>query len=126
MKTIKTAEATGPALDWLVAKCEGIEVAIRRSSVDRHMYLWLPLDMRTNECGEYSPSTNWAQGGAIIERARIAIQPVDGYLDFSWVAAGDSAMLEVFPYEGTTALEAAMRCYVAAQLGDKVEIPEEL
>jgi len=71
-------------------------------------------------------STDWAQGGPIIERARLAIQPVDGYIGFSWVAAGDSATLEVFPYEGTTALEAAMRCYCASQLGDEAEIPEEL
>ena len=27
MKTIKVSEATGPALDWLVAKCEGYKTA---------------------------------------------------------------------------------------------------
>jgi hypothetical protein len=29
-------------------------------------------------------------------------------------------------YEGPTPLIAAMRCYVASQLGDEVEVPDEL
>ena len=29
MKTIKVSEATGPVLDWLVAKCEGVNAAMR-------------------------------------------------------------------------------------------------
>ena len=30
MKTIKVSEATGPALDWLVAKCEGTEITFSK------------------------------------------------------------------------------------------------
>jgi hypothetical protein len=52
---MKTSELTGAALDWAVAKCEGVLMRWERSTHDE-----APL--------EYSPSTDWAQGGPIIER----------------------------------------------------------
>jgi hypothetical protein len=68
----------------------------------------------------FSPSELWAQGGPIIERDRIAIDP---YVTHSqWGANKDGA----FYRDGPTPLIAAMRCYVASKLGDEVEIPEEL
>lgn len=132
---IKTSEAIGPALNWLVAKCAGIEVVIRRSSVDRHMYLWLPLDIRTNGgCVEYSPSIDWPQGGPIIERERIEI--CHWFSDQQWHAANNTKLAyddsgefitgSDFLTTGPTPLIAAMRCYCASKLGDEVEIPEEL
>ena len=52
----ETAELTGAALDWAVAKCEGEPV--------------------------YSYSTNWLFGGPIIEREQIGVFPVET----GWVA----------------------------------------
>lgn len=118
---MKTSELTGRALDRMVAKCEGYPVEMSKTGF---LIFADPLIQCGPRGSVYSPSTNWAQGGLIIERARIAVVPVDNYSQFSWIAAGNEAMLEVFPYEGSTALEAAMRCYVGAQFGD--EIPEEL
>jgi len=109
---MKTAELSGAALDWAVAKCEfsgceGWDETL--SGVDA------VSDM---EGKVFSPSTDWAQGGAIIERERICL--IDQGGDY-WQA--QCGWKEAF---GDTPLIAAMRCYVASKLGDEVELPEEL
>ena len=55
---LKTSELTGAALDWAVAKCEG--------------YVGVALQERTGT-DWYSPSTDWSQGGPIIEREKLCI-----------------------------------------------------
>jgi hypothetical protein len=113
---MKTSELTGAALDWAVAKCEG-----------------QPNEWMADHKRGYinSPSTDWAQGGPIIERECICIHQRMG--ETAWWA--DYANPQVKP-EGTghrflfkqapTPLIAAMRCYVASKLGDDVDVPEEL
>lgn len=99
---MKTSELTGAALDWAVAKCEGVDVT--------HLYAW---DYSRNKF-----STNWAQGGPIIERELLLLRPYG----LSWECSmGGTNWLK-----GTTPLIAAMRCYVASKLGDEVEVPQEL
>ena len=93
---MKTNQLTGHALDWAVAKA----------------------------IGEYKPvavpsySTDWAQGGPIIERERITVIAMP---NGTWAT---STPLHSFHHP--TPLIAAMRCYVASKLGDEVEIPAEL
>jgi hypothetical protein len=66
-------------------------------------------------------STDWAQGGPIIEREIDMLVKQDSGL---WLASvPDPKMPFVL---GPAPLIAAMRCYVASRLGDKVDIPEEL
>jgi hypothetical protein len=70
--------------------------------------------------------TDWAQGGPIIERERIATW-FERYEDEDaglpcWFAAKYGER----EYPGPTLLIAGMRCYVASKLGDKVEVPDEL
>ncbi len=113
---IKTNELTGAALDWAVAKCEGIELT-------NGCYNRLLVDGRMSRGQEmlapYNPSTDWAQGGPIIEREKTAIKE-NGYGHwFAKVGAGKWM-------HGPTPLIAAMRCYVASKLGDDIDIPEEL
>lgn len=102
MKTIKVSELTGTALDWVVAKCEGV---VYDNSA------WT------------SYSTDWAQGGPIIEREAITVSDGSPVRGLEWMACdrGSSCI-----QHGPTYLIAAMRCYVASKLGDSVEIPEEL
>ena len=101
---MKTSELTGAALDWAVAKCEGF--------VDRlDLTPWEFL--RYREDHNYEPSTDWAQGGPIIERESMGVFP----LEKGWAAGFQN---------GSTPLIAAMRCYVASKLGDEVEVPNEL
>lgn len=107
---MKTSELTGPALDWAVAKLEGYEPFTDGISwiIDRAgTYQQLP---------KYS--TDWEQGGPIIERERIELKPT---------YAGWAAFLGNKTFaNGPTSLIAAMRCYVANKIGDEVAIPEEL
>lgn len=108
---LKTADLTGPALDWEVAKCEGMEMRAWRTY---------------KRLNRVNFSTDWAHGGPIIERERIGL---DFYEDGShenggaWGAATHEGTVHAL---GPTPLVAAMRCYVAAKLGDEVQIPEEL
>jgi hypothetical protein len=104
---MKTNELTGAALDWAVARCEG--------GVGENQLIgaW------------YAPSTDWAQGGPIIEREGITLTQYDDYPNWS-------ATLYATDYNehthvtAPTPLIAAMRCYVASKLGDDINIPEEL
>lgn len=116
---MKTNELSGAALDWAVAKCEGI--------LDIYFDEESGTDLLPQiETVFFKPSTDWAQGGAIIERERIRVTPMDGY----WDALYHDNLFEEDGSEhyqtGATPLEAAMRCYVASKLGDEVQIPEEL
>ena len=101
---MKTSELTGAALDWAVAKCEYFPV---RNGFD-------------DNCPEYS--TDWAQGGPIIEREGINVWVFD---DVTWKAENSFVGVDCV-YEGPTPLIAAMRCYVASKLGDEIDIPKEL
>jgi hypothetical protein len=116
---MKTTELTGAALDWAVAQCEGA------NSVAACYYDEDELPMCRDEAPhmEWKPSTNWAQGGAIIEREAITILSVD---DYEWCAAIGELYYEDDNPRSPTPLIAAMRCYVASKLGDEVEIPDEL
>jgi hypothetical protein len=115
MKTIKTAELTGAALDWAVSKCEGVDVT--------HLYAW---DYSRNKY-----STDWSQGGPIIERlgfSRIVTNISEGYtVSKKLVTLTDDDEFICWVHGvGPTILIAAMRCYVASKLGDTVEVPKEL
>lgn len=98
---MQTKDLLPPALNWAVAKA----------------------------LGEYRPvpvpaySTDWSQGGPIVERHEIELRIKDGeWFAECWL----SSMTKHATEEGPTPLIAAMRCYVAAELGDEVDIPEEL
>lgn len=75
----------------------------------------------------FSPSTDWAQGGPIIDREmREHGFDVWRTADMAQCAATYERGLPDSYIYGSTPLIAAMRCYVASKLGDEVEIPEEL
>jgi hypothetical protein len=108
-------ELSGAALDWAVAKCEGFEAFTDGIS-------WI-----IDHAGSYQPlpkySSDWAQGGPIIERELIRLDTACNYTDGKWKARIDSVGGW---WPGETPLIAAMRCYVASKLGDEIELPEEL
>jgi hypothetical protein len=68
----------------------------------------------------WSPSTDWAQGGEIIEREKMRV--AYNFDEHIWEAGWDCHVKGW----ADTPLIAAMRCYVASKLGDEIEIPEEL
>jgi hypothetical protein len=130
---VKTNELSGAQLDWAVAKCEGVAVAY-----DRMNGWWETSDPRYAEPNDpevFSPSTDWAQGGLIIEREKLGVWWATHYVDADGVEYGNHWYCETgctddnydsqHVAEGATPLVAAMRCYVASKLGDKVECKEE-
>lgn len=124
---MKTSELTGEALNWAVAKCEGA-TNFRYDTVATY---WVTLDGKDRALSKgwaqsFCPSTDWSQGGPIIEREGIGL---DQYADYPrWQAftpAPEQPSGQAI-CNGPTPLIAAMRCYVASKLGDEVEIPNEL
>lgn len=111
---MKTSELNGAALDWAVAKCEGLLAFGYRTDGER-----LSVEDSDGNVEGFMPSTDWAQGGPIIEREGIALYLENVSFPNIWGATDgyDKA-------EGTTPLIAAMRCYVASKLGDEVDVPE--
>ena len=112
---MKTAELIGAALDWAVARCEPNMLDLYYSDDNEPLILEEAPDYHQ----VWEPSSNWVQGGPIIERERININDFGGE---GW-EADDS--LGRYGY-GSTPLIAAMRCYVASTLGDDVDVPNEL
>lgn len=108
---IKTSDATPLQLNWLVATCEGAD----EETLDP-----ITFKYTAHASGGWCFSTDWSQGGPIIERERILIEP---HSRTEWCA---TYKCPDAIFDGPTPLIAAMRCYVASKLGDEVEIPEEL
>jgi hypothetical protein len=106
---MKTSELTGAALDWAVAKCEGFDPETLNTKTG------VVYSLRY---GVYTPSTDWAQGGPIIERERFEFRQANTGMQASYQGGAT--------WFGPTHLIAAMRCYVASKLGDDINIPEEL
>lgn len=76
---------------------------------------------------KYTPSTDWKEGGLIIEREKIEFTRCHGFWRARMEYTNDDSMRSQFSEEeGETHLIAAMRCFVASRLGDVVDIPEEL
>lgn len=125
MPKIETSELTGAALDWAVAKCEKLDPVW--DEVREDFYLAADHMHNLTHLREYRPSTDWAQGGPIIDREWIQLEPWPNESDenFRWKATQFDLPQELEVY-GPTPLIAAMRCYVASKLGDTVDVPGEL
>jgi Protein of unknown function (DUF2591) len=130
MRKIKTSEATPLQLNWLVAKCEG-----KKPYFTVHEGRPVGLVFIDNfNTARYS--TDWAQGGPIVDCADIQwcrlngqIEAWSGFDYIDWRVNWDSEarMPDGAGFgTGSTVLIAAMRCYVASKIGDEVEVPEEL
>lgn len=151
---MKTSELTGAALDWAVAKAAGHTIGIvfgrgacRYPGVHARNYAGgtdsmpfvLASTLKEARDADYpgvffsgtrywTPSTNWSQGGPIIEREHIGVcyyREADGWEVPNW-AAWRTDTDDRVQFMGETALIAAMRCFCSAKLGDEIDIPEEL
>lgn len=131
MNLVKVQELIGPVLDWAVAKCEYDELAAAT----------IQFPANSKYYPKITPSTDWSQGGPIIEREGILLRAIrkEGHsLNNQWLAMYDNGNTGTFVHwvnksviasvysSGPTPLVAAMRCYCCATLGDEVDIPQEL
>lgn len=136
MCSVKVSDLQGVALDWAVAKAEGLPV--RRdpmgfgSGSESGFWLWEATGHKLGRYGligrEYSPSTKWEQGGPIVDELRDLSQ-----YQFLIEGDGESTHVLSWPKEhvfysgrGATTLIAIMRCFVASKMGDFIEVPASL
>ena len=128
MALVKTSELTGAVLDWAVAECEG-----KNPNTEYTKPCEYGLFPSWREGDGFGPliqnySTDWAQGGPIIEREGIdcrKVGPSEWEPRTLWcgLKRHNDVILNM---QGPTPLIAAMRCYVASKLGDEVDVPGEL
>lgn len=127
---VKTSELEGAALDYAVAVALEMKVIVHAPNSFRydvadgiHCSTYGctigPASM-TGDDEEYSPSTDWSQGGPLIEQYKIITDPPNDNCP-SW-----GAWLGIDAGDGPTALVAICRAIVSAKLGDTVDIPDEL
>lgn len=106
---MKVSELTGSLVDYWVAKTTGGTFNYKDGRVTGWAY---------GEPYHFSPSTTWAQGGSIIEREQMTLEPSD-IKQGGWVASHPNWPYRVY---GPTPLIASMRAYIASKFGD--EVPE--
>ncbi|HFL2728906.1 TPA: phage protein NinX family protein [Pseudomonas aeruginosa] len=111
---VKTCELEGPALDWAVAKADGWDFS-------KEYYRIMVQG--------YCPSTDWRQGGPLIEKYRFEFEwvgndwhgePLNFFTACGFDMPADAASA------GPTHLIAACRAIVRAKYGKTVNVPAEL
>jgi hypothetical protein len=134
----KVSELEGELLDAAVAMAEN--AGIEPEWIDVSTFEDLAKGSRRMVHGgpgrAHLYSSNWADGGPIIERERILLSPLDGEWRAVHTPSGHNDDAEPFDEysksfgptprvaaHGHTALIAAMRARVASRFGDEVELP---
>jgi hypothetical protein len=113
---MKVSELQGAMLDYWVARAEGKMTPSIRCG---NPYYSVPGGQHY-----YSPSTDWSQGGPLVEREKITLEPNPYGLE-QWAACHgphDKEPIWIW-INGATPLIAAMRCLVASKFGE--EVPDE-
>lgn len=116
---VKTSELVGLSLNWAVAKSEDYDDQLRVFFEELRDYG--RTQVHDDEWVYYAPSTDWAQGGRILEMANISLAAKDPMHDY-W-----AAMTQYGGYQqnGPTPLIAICRCFVVSKLGNEVDIPDD-
>jgi hypothetical protein len=116
---MKTSELTGAALDWAVAL---IEFPSPDYEDDNRL-----VYVHGDDEFHFAPSIYWTQGGPIIEREGMNLRGATSLEKMRWHCRNmECSGQRICSDTVQRHLIAAMRCYVASQLGDEVEVPEEL
>ncbi|WP_186200644.1 DUF2591 domain-containing protein [Burkholderia gladioli] len=117
---MKVAELIGALLDYWVARAEDYPLSCDWDQGD-----YILIGTGAGDLEQFAPSTDWSDGGPIIERARIDLKAPpnmdapDEHVD--WAASvPDPNVAYTREYFGETPLIAAMRAYVASKFGDDV------
>lgn len=117
MKTVKTSEFSGLALDWAVAQAMGMQVEIGAEYI-----------VDANRC-VYAPSGSWVICGEFVEK--YSIELVNELIpDEQWggrmVWSASCNYVQDGYEDGETPRIAICRAVVAVKMGREVSVPEEL
>jgi hypothetical protein len=122
---MKTSELKDLALDWAVCEATGMFKAYTQFRSGKNFLKVYGVARNKH----LHPSTDWAQGGPIIEREGISTAKLEETLPDAmaphpacWSGHIDGAFVRY----GPTPLIAAMRCLVASRLGADVDVPKDL
>lgn len=114
---MKVSELEGAELDYWVAVTVG-----RHHRDDVTRYITLEREAHPH-LEPYAPSTDWSQGGPIIEQFDMTLEGSLGQgADKQWLAMTPSSIHDASWAQayGQTALVAAMRAVVACKYGEEV------
>ena len=134
---VKTADLTGLALDWAVAKCEGYTDLRKNCHTFSDELVMTPPRAEYGAVALADLAISWERCGPIIERKEINLfkhNKLNESQPDVWCAhkvvprpnmegSFNSCALAL---DGPTPLIAAMRCVVTVNLGDEVDVPDEL
>lgn len=129
---VQVSELSGPALDWAVAKVEGHHLFLEVDSKWRcEIGDKGPHDIGAHGQHGYSPSTDWSHGGPLLDAWDIQIASTDDEEGYPGRVYLDANVFGRKPgnwgsKKGPTILVAAMRAIVSSQVGEEIEIPQEL
>jgi hypothetical protein len=119
MIEVKVAEAEGAVLDWMVAMSTKQSLLL----IGSHPHLLQDGQV----IGPFRPSTDWSQGGPLIEKHGCdlnCISAANCWEANCWDSGSPNPDLHLC--EAEAPLIAACRAIVTAKLGDKVMVPVEL
>lgn len=125
---VQCGDLSGPALDWAVAKVEGVFVHIGDPELGDELRIFFVSGKGMPCVVRYLPSTDWRFGGPMIEKYQLCVRPhctTNGVVT-SWAADTDWPIDRTPGKCGSTPLIAACRAIVAAHLGEVVSVPAEL
>lgn len=138
---LDTAALEGLALDWAVGIAEGLELELPDARLGRKSIVWCqPFKVKLDgqvighdkARHRWAPSTDWAQGGPLIDKYRFDLTYERHELVYAYPCDenGSSAYAiqddDHWPRYGHTALIAICRALVHWRLGAIVRVPAEL
>lgn len=127
---IKTSELSGERLNWAVAVAVGLKPFVQKAhyGVPDRVFIEVERDPEVEGSligKRYKPSTDWSQGGPLIERFKVDIITERDCL-VSAYANDDKYQPLTEDMYGSDHLIAACRAIVSSKLGDEVDVPEGL
>jgi hypothetical protein len=132
---IKTSELEGNALNWAVAKAQGYrwgQYEDKEESICVQLltgaikFIKGGTAMDWISHGVWSPSTDWNQGGPILDKMiddGFTLVKADFGMGLKMIKVADDVVTVSY---GETALLATMRCFVLSNLGQEIDVPSEL
>lgn len=117
MIEVKTAELQGPALDWAV---------LAAMEVNGNQSYWKSQILERPQSYTYRPSTDWSQCGPLIAKYRPDLQTTTTGEIVAYLNNDVNDPGPLIEGRGKDYLIAACRVVVQFELGDTVQVPQEL